>query len=165
MRFSSLAPALSLALALFAPLTACGDKSAVSLTVTMQQASVTAQQSSLGASFGSTLGGGFELEFNLGPEASGSTTVTLGSFALQSASGASLIDHLNVDAGATAFPLTIDQGSIKDVSFTISMTALLTQSQHDAICAGEVVVVGSVMDSLSGQTDSTRSAALTPDCS
>ncbi|HEX3772941.1 MAG TPA: hypothetical protein VHV51_00685 [Polyangiaceae bacterium] len=161
MRFSSLAPTLSLAFALLVPLTACGDKSAVSLTVTMQDPSVTAQQGALG----STLGGGFELEFNLGPEASGTTTVTLGDFALQTAAGTMLVDSLKVDPGSTAFPLTIDKGSIKDVSFTFSMSALLTQAQHDAICAGKVVIVGSVMDSLSGHTDSTESAAVTPDCS
>ena len=54
-------------------LVSCGDKSAVSLTVTLDQATVTAQSGTLGA----TLGGGFELKFELGPEASGSATVSL----------------------------------------------------------------------------------------
>jgi len=55
-------------------LVSCGDKSAVSLTITLDQAMVTAMN---GTFDGATLGGGFELKFELGPEASGPTTVTL----------------------------------------------------------------------------------------
>jgi hypothetical protein len=142
-------------------LVSCGDKSAVSLTVDIEQAAVTAQSGLLG----STLGGGFQLEFALGPEASGPTTVTLGSFALQTASGSPLVDPVLVDSGATSFPLVVSKGAEQTVTFTLSSTAQLTQADHDALCAGQVVIVGSVMDSLKGGTDPVRSALITPTCS
>lgn len=142
-------------------LNGCGDKSAVSLSVSIANASVSAQNGTLGT----TLAGGFELDLELGPEASGSSTVSLGSFALQSASGTAIVDPLQVDAGSTTFPLVIDQGGSNKVSFMVSSKALLTQDEHDAICAGQVVIVGSVMDSLKGGTDSVKSVPITPTCS
>jgi hypothetical protein len=155
MRLGSLAWALPLYLV------CCGDKGAVSLSVDIQQATVTVQSGALGA----TLGGGFELELALGPEASGPTTVTLGSFALQTASGSPLIDPVMVDAGATTFPLVVNKGGDQTVTFTLSSTKQLTSADHDALCAGPVVIVGSVMDSLKGGTDPVRSAPITPTCS
>ena len=151
----------ALALALGSVALGCGDKSAVSLSVSVANASVSADTGTLG----STLGGGFQLDFELGPEASGATTVTLGDFSLQSASGTAIVDPLQVDAGSTSFPLKIDKGGSQNVSFTITSKALLTQAQHDAICGGQVVIVGSGMDSLKGGTDSLRSVAITPTCS
>jgi len=153
-------PALVLALG-STSLSGCGDKSAVSLSVSVANASVSAQPST----FGATLGGGFQLDFELGPEASGPTTVTLGNFALQSASGSAIVDPLQVDSPGTTFPLTIQKGGSSQVTFTISSKASLTQDQQSAICAGQVVIVGSVMDSLKGGTDPLQSVAITPTCS
>ncbi len=158
MRSRFIAPLLFACVAL---LGGCGDKSAVALSVNITDANVSAQTSA----FGATLGGGFTLEFALGPEASGSTTVTLGSFALQSASGTAILDPLPVDAVGATFPLTVDKGGSQNVTFTIASKASLTQDEQTAICAGQVVIVGAVMDSLSGGTDSLKSVALTPTCS
>jgi len=147
-----------LVLALPLGLSSCGDKSAVSLTVVMDQATVTAQD----GTFGATLGGGFELKFALGPEASGSSTVTLGSFILQNASGAALVDPVEVTASGASFPLVIEKGQNKAVTFTLMSSKTV---DRDALCAGQVKIVGTVMDSLKGGTDAVSSELLTPTCS
>lgn len=155
MRFWSLAWALSLCLL------SCGDKSAVSLSVAMDQATVSATQGNLGT----TLGGGFELRFDLGPEASGPATVTLGNFALQTADGTALVDPLLVDAPSASFPLVVDKGATQSVTFTLGSTKQLTPAQRDALCAGPVRIVGAVMDSLKGGTDPLTSNPIMPTCS
>ncbi len=71
------------------------------------------------AAFGAALSGGFQLRLVLGSEASGSTRVSLGNFSLQTESGASLVDVLDVQPD-TAFPLQLDKGSSKQVVFTFS---------------------------------------------
>jgi len=103
---------------------------------------VSAQDGALGA----TVGGGFELKFELGPEASGSTTVTLGSFAVQSLAGASLVDSLKLDPGSTSFPLVVNKGSSKTVTFTLTSSKVLNMDERAALCAGQVKIVGSVVD-------------------
>ncbi|HTA91216.1 MAG TPA: hypothetical protein VK745_16635 [Polyangiaceae bacterium] len=153
MRFWSLASLLPLCLM------ACGDKGAVSLSVSVDQSTVSVQNGPLGA----TLGGGFQLEFALGQLASGPTTVTLGSFALQTAAGASLVDPLQVNASGTSFPLVVGQGDTQTVTFTLSSQAVIMNSA--AICAGQVRIIGSVTDSLKGGTDPLQSALITPTCS
>jgi hypothetical protein len=154
MRFWSLALVLPLCLV------ACGDKSAVSLSVIFDQVTVTAQNGLLGAS----LGGGFTLHFVLGPEASGSTTVTLGNFTLQTAAGAAVVGPLALSSGGATFPLVVDKGSTQTVTFTL-MPTTLTLAEHDALCAGQVQIVGSVMDTLKGGTDPVESADISPTCS
>jgi hypothetical protein len=147
-----------LALALPLCLVSCGDKSAVSLTAQVDQASVTVQTAPL---VGAMVTGSFELKLELGPEASGPTTVTLGNFALQTTSGGSLVDSLPVDSGSTTFPLVVNKGSTETATFTFNVA----KGDHDAICAGQVIIVGSVMDSLKGGTDPLQSAPITPTCS
>ena len=153
MRFWSLALAVSLC-----PfcLLSCGDKSAVSLTVILDQATVQTTQGALG----NDLQVGFELKFVLGPEASGPATVTLGNFALQAADGSALADPLTVKASSQSFPLVVNKGGTQTVTFTLSSTKLLTGS----VCPGPVQIVGSVMDSLKGGTDSLSSGPITPTC-
>lgn len=142
-------------------LVSCGDKSAVSLTVTLDQATVTAQQ----GTFGATLGGGFELKFELGPEASGSATVSLGSFAIQTAAGMPLVDQVTLAASGATFPLVVNKGASQTVTFTMSSTKVLMPADRAALCAGQVMIVGTVMDSLKGGTDSLSSNPITPTCS
>ena len=161
MRFWSLPWFLPLFWVSLASLAACGDKSAVSLTVTLQEPAVSATNHTLGTE----LGGGFVLEFDLGPEASGPTTVTPGNFALQTASGSVLVDPLPADPSGSSFPLVVAKGSTQKMTFVISSDELLDPATRDALCAGPVVIVGSVMDSLSGGTDSVRSNPITPSCS
>ena len=155
MRFWLLASILPLGLL------SCGDKSAVELTVTFDQASITAQNGPLGT----TLGGGFRLQFELGPEASGPTTVTPGDFSLRTASGTVLVDQLKVDTTGAGFPLVVDKGSSQTITYTVSSGKTLMPADAAAICAGQVIIVGSVMDSLKGGTDPLQSAPLTPTCS
>jgi hypothetical protein len=157
MRFRSLVWALPLSLSSLA----CGDKSAVSLTVTIVQPTVTATMGALGTD----LGGGFELDLDLGPEASGPTTVTLGNFTLQTAAGAALVDPVDAAPSGASFPLVVDKGSSQKVTFILSSKKQLTPAEHDALCAGSVVIVGSVMDSLKGGTDPVKSDPVTPTCS
>jgi hypothetical protein len=142
-------------------LVSCGDKSAVSLTITLDQATVTATN---GTFDGATLDGGFELKFELGPEASGSTTVTLGTFAVQSAAGAVLVDQLKLDSGGTSFPLVVNKGSSQMVRFTLTSMKPLAASERDALCAGQVQIIGSVVDTLKSGTDSLSSNLITPTC-
>jgi hypothetical protein len=151
MRFSLLVLGLPLCLV------SCGDKSAVSLTAQVDQAAVMVQAAPLGT----TVTGSFELKLELGPEASGPTTVTLGNFALQTASGGPLVDSLPVDSGSTTFPLVVNKGSTETTTFSFNVA----KGDHDAICAGQVIIVGSVMDSLKGGTDPLQSAPFTPSCS
>ena len=150
MRFSSLALALPLCLV------SCGDKSAVSLSAQVNQANVTVTSTALVT----TTSGGFELLLELGPEASGPTTVTLGNFALQTAAGSPLIDPLPVDPGSTTFPLVVNKGGSQTAMFSFTSS----KGDHDAICAGQVIIVGSVMDSLKGGTDPLSSPPFTPSC-
>ena len=161
MRFWSLAKFLPVALVSFVSLVSCGDKSAVSLSVVLEQPVVTATDHPLGTE----LGGGFVLEFDLGPDASGPATVTPGNFALQTAAGSVLVDPLHADPSGSSFPLVVAKGGKQQMTFVLSSDELLTATQRDALCAGPVIIVGSVMDSLSGGTDSVRSAPITPACS
>ena len=136
-------------------LAACGDKSAVSLSAFVSDAVVSVSDTA----FGSGLAGSFRVQLSLGPEASGSTQVSLGNFSLQTESGAPLVDVLELESD-TAFPLQIDKGGSKDVNFTFKQDS----ADRESVCAGKVRIVGSVMDSLKGGTDQVDSVAITPDC-
>jgi hypothetical protein len=127
----------------------------------MDQAAVTAKKGALGTN----LGGTFELEFELGPEASGPATVSLGDFALQTAAGSPIVDPLPADASGTSFPLVVAKGGTQTVTFALSSKEQLTDDQYTAICAGPVIIVGSVTDSLKGGIDPVRSSPITPTCS
>jgi len=136
-------------------LAACGDKSAVSLSAFVSDAVVSVPDTA----FGSALAGSFRVQLSLGPEASGSTQVSLGNFSLQTESGAPIVDVLTLESDV-AFPLQVDKGGSKDVNFTFKKDSI----DRDAVCAGKVRIVGSVMDTLKGGTDQVGSTAITPDC-
>jgi hypothetical protein len=136
-------------------LVACGDKSAVSLSADVTSASVKVEDTA----FGAALSGSFALSLALGPEASGPTHVTLGNFSLQTAGGAALIDVLNLQSTPT-FPVDVAKGGSQTVSFTFDQDSV----DRAALCAGQVRIVGSVMDSLKGGTDPISSFLITPDC-
>jgi hypothetical protein len=141
--------------ALLALLIDCGDKSAISLSVDIPQASLQVKD----APFGAGVFGSFDLHLALGPEASGSTTVTAGSFSLQSASGAPLVGLLTVSPD-TDSPWLVDKGASKTVHFKLTGDDVVRADT----CPGPVRIVGSVMDTLKGGTDPVTSALLTPDC-
>ncbi len=137
-------------------LAACGDKSAVSLSAQIPDASVSVADTAFGDA---TLSGSFSLLLALGPEASGPTNVTLGNFSLQDANGAALVDVLSLTSNPE-FPVDVDKGGSKTVAFTFSKDSV----DRAALCAGQVRIVGSLMDSLKGGTDPVSSGLLTPDC-
>ena len=141
----------------FIGLLGCGSKGAVSLTADIGQGSLVVKESPFGSA---SLTGSFELHLALGPEASGSTSVTLGNFSLQSASGAALVEILHPDVDAD-FPLVIEKGASKTVIFTLNKGDSV---ERDQACPGPVRIVGSVMDSLKGGTDPVSSPLITPDC-
>ena len=142
-------------LVLPAVLVACGDKAAVSLTATMPEAQVSVEE----GVFGAALAGSFRIELALGNEASGSTSVSIGNFSLQTEAGASLVDVLKPETD-TPFPVQLDKGELKSVSFKLREEGV----DRDALCAGKLRIVGSVMDSLKGATDPIRSPLITPSC-
>jgi len=146
---------LSALWALPALLVACGDAGDVSLTVETLAPTVTVTD----GAFGASASGRFTLKLTLGSESSGSTQVTPDSFALQTESGAALVDPLDASPGAT-IPIKVDKGQTVNVSFTFEGV----QVDRDAVCAGSVRIVGSLMDSLKGASDPFRSALITPDC-
>jgi hypothetical protein len=148
MRFSSLVWALPLLLL------GCSAKDAVSLSVSLSPATVTVTS----GAFGGATSGTFQLTFTLGPEASGPTTVTLENFSLETLQGAPLVPVLSLEP-ATG-PLLINKGGSKSLTFTFTDQ----QVDHDAACAGQVLIRGSVSDTLKGGTDPVVSDAITPDC-
>ena len=138
-------------------LVACGDAGDVSLTVETLTPSVTVTD----GAFGAAVSGGFTLKLTLGSESSGSTEVTPDSFALQSESGSSLIEPLDATpAPGAAIPVKVGKGESVSVGFTLKGTDV----DRDAVCAGSVRIVGSLMDSLKGGSVPFRSALITPDC-
>lgn len=136
-------------------LAACGDKSSISLSAVIAEPMLSVQDGAAG----STLSGNFQLVLTLGSEASGSTRVTLGNFSLQTEAGAPLVDVLKVQSNPE-FPLDIAKGQTQTVSFSFDENSV----DRDALCAGRVRIVGSVLDSLKGGTDPLRSDLTTPDC-
>ena len=136
-------------------LAGCGDKSAVSLSANITQGSVKVESNAFGAS----ASGSFEMLFALGPEASGSQTVTPQNFQLLAQDKAVLADQLPIKT-TTPIPITIGKGESKtvDFSFTGSMV------DHDAACAGLLSIVGSVNDATGSGSQRVASSGLTPSC-
>ncbi len=58
------------------------------------------------------------------------------------------------------FPIEVAKGGSQSVSFSFDEDSV----DRDAICAGQVRLVGSVMDTLKGATDPVSSVLITPDC-
>ena len=137
-------------------LLACGDKSAVSLSVEVKSASLSVEPTPFGDA---TLSGLFQLVLSVGPEASGSSTVSLGNFSLENAAGVAIVDVLTLPTGS-AFPLVVAKGSSQQVSQPVSAESV----DSALVCPGPVRIVGSLMDSLKGGTVPVRSELITPDC-
>lgn len=145
------------ALACSALLPGCGDKSEVSLELSMQNANLTVTD----GAFGEALTGGFDLSLALGKEASGASTVSLGSFSLRGANGMAVIDPLPVDAGSTTFPVTLSPGDTKVVNFTL-VNVVGPATSRAALCPGPDQILGAVLDN--GKSVSVTSSSITPTC-
>ena len=123
----------------------CGDKSAVSLTAKLGEASVSVEELTLGP----RLLGSFDLFLELGPEAPESTTVTVDAFGLLAAGDLSTIVQPLDATPSTELPLELAKGDRTTIIFTLNDQKFITSEQKDAICAGEVVIKGAVSDTLS----------------
>lgn len=95
----------------------------------------------------------------VGGEASGGSDVGLGNFSLQTDAGATVIDVLEVQS-SRMFPLHVDKGSSERVSFTFKADA----QWADDLCDRSMTIVGTMEDSLSGNSQPVRSAPITPVC-
>ena len=136
-------------------LAACGSKGSVSLVVDIEQPTVSVADGAAGTS----LSGGFQLAMALGPEAPGSTRVTLGNFSLQTEAGRPVIEVLNLSS-TPEFPIDLGKGDSRSASFTFDEESV----DRAALCAGKVRIIGSVMDTLKGGTDPVRSDLFAPNC-
>ena len=136
-------------------LAACGSKGTVSLLVAIDQPMVSVVDGAAGTS----LSGSFQVSLAQGSEASGSTHVTPGNFSLQTEAGAPLIEVLNLTS-TPEFSVDVAKGQTQTLSLVFEKDSV----DRDAVCAGKVRIVGSVMDSLKGGTEPVSSALFTPDC-
>ena len=138
----------------------CGSKGAVSLTVDIPTASVQV----LNGPFGASLKGQFELGFALGPESSGATTVSSGSFSLESEAQAALGGPLTITETSPSFPLTIEPGTSKSMTLKYKLESGVQLTDFCAAPAPRVSVVGAVMDTLKGGADPVSSRLFSADC-
>ena len=136
--------ALTFALALLL-LPACGSKESISLTALVQNANLNVEQKTLGTQ----LSGGFELFFELGPEASGSTEVSLETFAVVRGAE-TLVSPLQATPDGVTFPLSLGKGQKRVVPFSVDDSTLLDAALQSSLCAGPVRLRGAVSDTLGG---------------
>jgi len=124
------------------PLTfACSaDESTVALSASIDEPTLRVQTSSVGAD----ATGGFSLAMELGEYASEDTKVSLGTFSIQGG-GVDLITPLSL-AGAT-FPVSLGVG--KKVMLPLTFDASTDPSVAATVCAGPVIVRGTLTDTLS----------------
>jgi hypothetical protein len=119
-----------------------GDKSLVALSARVDQPTLTAESSSVGAD----ISGGFSLGMALGEYAADDTMVALGTFSV-ARDGMDLLSPLAL-AGAK-FPVSLGVG--KKVTLPLTFTANAEPSMADDICQAPVVLRGTLTDSLSNE--------------
>jgi hypothetical protein len=98
---------------------------------------------------GSSMSGAFTLTLHLGARAAGASDVTFGTFNLEKADrSAVIVDGLPVSS-STASPVGVEPDTTVEVDFVIDSGAdPLDMSVIDQICAGDVVISGTIDDSL-----------------
>jgi hypothetical protein len=136
-------------------LVGCGSASTISLSVQMTDEMLEVKDSA----FGAALSGSFKLRLELGSEASGSTRVTPGNFELQTEAGEFIADLRDAKMDPE-FPVDLNKGESKQVLFTLADVDV----DRAQACPGPLRIVGSVMDTAKGETNSVRSASIAPDC-
>lgn len=122
----------------------CGGKDSVALSVFMSSASLEVAPATLG----SQLSGGFNLGFELGPEASGDTVVSLESFTLAPSGGTEVLVPTFAPTTEEVFPITLKAGEKRSVAFSVS-NITLSADQLEKVCTDTVEIRTSVRDSLS----------------
>lgn len=134
----------------------CGSKGSVSVSMEISAPRLAVESSAVGAD----ASGGFTLRLALGEEAPESTEVSLGTFSIQRGT-TELLSPLPL-SGAS-FPVRLGVGEEK--TFALTFVASTEPSVADALCDGELSLLGVVADSASGeQPTSIRSSAFTADC-
>jgi hypothetical protein len=135
----------ALLLGLVASASGCGSKQSVSLDAHIESASLSVKDLALGTQ----LGGGFTLMLKLGDYASQGTHVTVESFSLVGAnSNDTLLAPLKV--GPDPGTVSVGVGQTKNIAFTVDGSVLLSASDKANLCAGQVVIAGTVTDTLGG---------------
>ncbi len=149
--------ALSVPCVLLSSGAGCGSKDSVALSAYISDADLSLEQGTLG----SRLAGSFVLNLELGPEASGSTEVSLEDFALSPAGGVGdLVPGFAPETSET-FPLTIAAGEKRKITMTVPDSDTVSDSQVTSLCDGQVEIRASLRDSLSDDSvTSLRSNAL-----
>lgn len=147
-----LIPALTLASG-----SGCGSKDSVALSAWITDAELGLEEGTLG----NRLTGSFVLNLELGPEASGSTTVSLEDFALAPAGGVGDLVPGFAPETTETFPLTLGAGDKRSITMTVPDGDTIADSQVSLICDGDVEIRASLRDSLGNDAiTSVRSGAL-----
>ena len=154
---------LRLALALLAPVLAlssgsgCGSKDSVALSAWITNPQLNLEAGRLGG----RLRGSFALTLGLGPEAWGSTSVSLEDFALAPAGGTGDLVPAFSPEPSEAFPVKLNAGDKKQITMTIPDGDTLDDSESSALCASDVEIRASLRDTLGDNAiTSVRSAAI-----
>ncbi|MDX2053384.1 MAG: hypothetical protein SFV15_13385 [Polyangiaceae bacterium] len=114
--------------------------------------------------FGATFTGDSTLVLQVGEQSSGTSTVTLESFSLNSASLESLVSPLNAKPRGAQLPIVVSPGPATKVVFDLGPTEL-SEAQRTRICGESVLYVASISDSLSGgQVSQVQGPAFTVSC-
>ncbi|HEY3495675.1 MAG TPA: hypothetical protein VGK73_13350 [Polyangiaceae bacterium] len=134
----------------------CGSKGSVALTVIADNPEVTVESGVLA----SEVAGSFRVELTLGEYAEDSTSVSLGAFSIQR-DAEDVLSPLSL--GGQTFPVIVDVGASK--SFTLTFLQDGTPEEGKSLCEGDLELVGSFTDSLSGDRPTpARTAAFEPSC-
>lgn len=133
--------------ALLASATGCDPDTAVFVEPTISSPSVTLEGSGV---LGLSMSGGFALQLHLGPRASDGSEVTLGAFDLMNEDQSVTIVSPLPTVSEVASPVVVDVDSTVDVPVTFDSGAdPLTTETEQAICgAGNLVIAGTIQDSL-----------------
>lgn len=101
------------------------------------------------SALGTSVKGSFKLNLHLGARASGPSTVSMPTFAVQDAKR-TVSATIPTDSGSTPFPITVEPDSDVVVSVTFDTgTKLLDANLGTALCDPEgVIITGTIQDSL-----------------
>jgi hypothetical protein len=137
----------------------CNTDAAVFVDPTVESPKVSVQGGALGVG----VSGSFELDLHLSARASGTSTVKLGEFELDTADKDPIVSPLPIEGDKT-FPLTVDQDSDVTVHFTFdSGKDPLPAAKKDALCGKSgLAIKGTIEDSLAGSSTPVFSATFDP---
>lgn len=134
----------------------CGSKESIALSAIVRNVDLAVEQKTLGTA----LTGSFELQLELGAEASGSTQVSIEAFALVRGADTLVSPLAATPVGAT-FPVSLGKGQKKTIAFQVGDADLLEPSVKDALCAGALRLRGAVSDTLANEKTPLQSADVT----